>query len=424
MIIFAVFAMVGVGFFAMQRSDTTSAVGNVSIWGTIDDRVMNELIANVLDADTANTVSYKYFTKDNFDAELVEAIAEGRGPDIILLPHENILRHRAKIVTIPFETMPERSFIDSFADGSSIFRMNDGYIGFPFYVDPIVMYWNKSIFINEGILKPPTYWDEFNSLATKLTKKDQSSNIEKSFVSFGEFANVDHAKDILSMLIIQAGSPIVVLNNEGKPLNYLRYQDKNNLIPADTALRFYTEFADSSKSIYSWNRSLPSSLKSFIAGDLALYFGYASEVGAIRASNPNLNFDVAVVPQIRDSIEKGTYAKFISLSLLNSSQNKNGAYSVMSGLVSTNAMQFLSERMNVPPIGKALLAEIPLDPYKSVFYNSAIISKTWLDPDQKQTDSLFSTMVLDVTSGRLRVAESINKAYGILDSILENFYVE
>ena len=160
MIIFAVFAMVGVGFFAMQRSDTTSAVGNVSIWGTIDDRVMTELIANVLDADTANTVSYKYFTKDNFDAELVEAIAEGRGPDIILLPHENILRHRAKIVTIPFETMPERSFIDSFADGSSIFRMNDGYIGFPFYVDPIVMYWNKSIFINEGILKPPTYWDE------------------------------------------------------------------------------------------------------------------------------------------------------------------------------------------------------------------------------------------------------------------------
>jgi len=420
MIIFAVFAMVGVGFFATQKSNTDGGGGPVSIWGTLESRTMGALIGSVLGSDGVKNVSYRYFPEDSFDTSLMEALSEGRGPDIIMLSTDRILRHREKIVTIPFESMSERSYIDAFVDGASVFRMNNGYIGLPMLVDPIVMYWNKSIFINEGILKPPAYWDEFNSLATKLTKKDQALNIDSSFVAFGEFANVDHAKDILSMLMLQAGSPIVTINNEGKPLNYLTYQDKNRLIPADTALRFYTEFADSSKSIYSWNRSLPSSLKAFLAGDLAIYFGYASEVTSIRKSNPNLNFDVAVVPQIRDSIEKSTYGKFTALSLLSSSKNRAGAFSVLTALTTNNALKFLVENTSFPPVGKILLSQTPTDPYMSIFYSSAIISKSWLDPNSKKTDKIFSDMVSDVTSGRLRINESIKKAYDILDVTLKD----
>ena len=160
MIIFSVFAVVGVGFFATQKGNSDSSAGPVIVWGTLDDRTMTSLIGSVLGSEGAKSVSYRYFPEDSFDASLVEAISEGRGPDIIMLSADRILRHKEKIVTIPFESMPERSFIDAFVDGASVFRMNNGYIGLPLLVDPIIMYWNKSIFLNEGILKAPVYWDE------------------------------------------------------------------------------------------------------------------------------------------------------------------------------------------------------------------------------------------------------------------------
>ncbi len=38
----------------------------------------------------------------------------------------------------------------------------------------------------------------------------------------------------------------------------------------------------------------------FLAGDLALYFGFASELDDLKNKNPNLNFDVTLFPQTGD----------------------------------------------------------------------------------------------------------------------------
>jgi hypothetical protein len=47
-----------------------------------------------------------------------------------------------------------------------------------------------------------------------LTKRDtKTSSVIQSAISFGEYVNVVHAKDILAMLFLQVGSPIVALEN-------------------------------------------------------------------------------------------------------------------------------------------------------------------------------------------------------------------
>lgn len=420
MVIFGVFAIIGVWVFASKRAGN-SDVAQVRVWGTEDRAVMSRIIGDiVVEGSLDAQIKYEQKNPDSFNSELVEAIAEGVGPDVIILAHEDILRHKEKILMFPFQSLSERVFSDAFIDGAGIFRTPDGYIGLPFSIDPIVMYWNKSLFINEGIIRPPSYWDEFSGLAGKLTKKDSLQNVLQSFVSFGEYRNVNNAKSLISLLMLQAGTPIVRWNYDGTVGNYIEVRGENRLYPAEVALRFYTEFADPTKPTYSWNRSLPMSQKAFISGDLALYFGFASEVATIQNLNPNLNFDVAVVPQIRDSVEKATYGRFKAVSVLRSSRNPNTAYNVAGALSSATAMASMLETTTLPPVGRQFLGEKPLDPYKVVFYDSALIAKSWLEPDSQRISELFSDMIENITSGRMRVSESISHASGILDSLLKS----
>jgi ABC-type glycerol-3-phosphate transport system substrate-binding protein len=41
----------------------------------------------------------------------------------------------------------------------------------PLFVDPIVLYYNKDILSNEGIVNPPRTWDELFLLNSVLTKE-------------------------------------------------------------------------------------------------------------------------------------------------------------------------------------------------------------------------------------------------------------
>ncbi len=68
---------------------------------------------------------------------------------------------------------------------------------------------------------------------------------------------------------------------------------------------FYTRFARPDNTLYSWNRSFSSDRDRFVSGDLALYFGYGSEGKELERLNPNLNFDIAEVPQGATAPEAG-----------------------------------------------------------------------------------------------------------------------
>jgi len=91
-------------------------------------------------------------------------------------------------------------------------------------------------------------------------------------------------------------------------------------------MRFYTEFSKSNKDSYTWNRSLPPSRSMFEAGDLALYFGYASEYKAIKLKNPHLNFDVAMMPQVGPTATKLTFGRMYGVGVVSASKNQAGAF--------------------------------------------------------------------------------------------------
>ena len=95
------FAGILPGFSSKNDSEETF-LGKVVIWGTLPKLSMADLVGefNQLNK-TIVTISYVEKSKGTFDQELIEALAEGKGPDVIFLPQDLILRHRNKLFPIP-----------------------------------------------------------------------------------------------------------------------------------------------------------------------------------------------------------------------------------------------------------------------------------------------------------------------------------
>lgn len=410
--IFIVLAIAGVLVFSGigGLGDNNQKVGDVEIWGTIPYEIFDKMISG-LNSGNGRFAGVKYIEKDKetYEEEFVEALAAGVGPDLFLLAQDGIVRNQDKIIEIPYDTISGRDFKNTFIEEGEMYLTENGVLGLPFTIDPMVMYWNRDIFQSVGIANPPEFWDELFLLSPKITQRDTASNIIRSFTALGEFNNIENAKEILSAFIIQSGNKIIIPIATGfesiinEKLDFV-------IPPAEAAVRFYTEFSNPIKSVYSWNKSLPNSKQLFTAGDLAVYFGFASELSEILRSNPNLNFNISPLPQLRDANVKITYGKMSAFAIPKNSKNQTGALSVGFALTSFENIAQFSVNLGLPPVRRDVLTNKPTDAIGSVFYDSALMSKSWFDPDSDETDDIFKNMIESVTSGRARLGEAINLA--------------
>jgi len=414
--VLVIFAVAGIATFALSKNTGSADAPQLVMWGTFDSAVMSGFLSEV-STDHRKEVNVSYVQKSpaSLESDMIEALARGQGPDLILLPQDLISKEINKFYPVPFSSYPERDFKDAFVEEGELYLSPVGIIGFPFSIDPIVMYWNRDMLSNAGFAIPPKRWTEFASLVPKVTKKDSSGNITQSLVSFGETRNVEHAKDIVALLSIQAGTPIVSRDTQGNLTSVFSMQG-STLAPAEEAMRFFTEFANPVKSLYSWNRSLPTARASFVSGRLALYLGYASELTGIRAANPNLNFDVAEVPQT--GARTTTFGQMHALAILKSSPNVSAAYLAASVLTSSPVISQWVAKSGLPPVRRDLLTPVPSDAYKAIFYRGALTAKAWLDPNRESSDAVFTRLVENVTSGKLLVSEAVRTASLEIDGLI------
>lgn len=398
--VFAFLGVVGVLVFASYGSSEKVAVPEVTIWGTLPADQVAEFVRALNLKATILTANYLEIDPDQFKDKFINALAEGKGPDLVLLPDDLLYQERAKLIPIGYQTYPERDFRDTFIDAASIFLSREGVLGVPFTVDPMVMYWNRDIFSSAGISRPPQFWSELKDLAPLVIERNDTSSILRAMVPFGEFRNVKNAKEILATLFFQAGTTIVAQGDDGSFYSNIDASVVGSASPAaTTAVNFYATFSNPVNPLYTWNRSLPASDSMFLSGDLAMYFGFASELPVLRNKNPNFNFDVATMPQA-ENVYKATYGRMYALSIVKGARNLNSALSAISIMTSPESLQYWTDTTFMPPVRRDLLSTRPKDPYLDIFYSAAIQSKTWLDPDPEVSYVIFRDMVEAVTTGR------------------------
>ncbi len=421
LVIFGFFAVIAVfifsGFLPFGRGGGVS--GEVIVWGTVKENVLAGLLYDLGNKNRDLKITYVEKNPGTFDREFVEALASARGPDLFFLPQDLIIKYEDKIIPISYETISERDFKNTYISEGELYLSPRGILGLPISVDPMVMYWNRDIFASAGVANPPSSWDEFLTLAPKLTKKDSALNIVQSALPFGEFKNVLYAKDILATLMMQLGNNLVRRDETGKPKEVFLEARDPAVRPAEVAFRFFTEFSDPAKPTYSWNRSLPNSKQSFTSERAAVYFGYASEILEIRAKNPHLDFDVVGIPQPGGSKIKVNFGRIQALAITRASKNPAAALYLAISMADKDFAGTLAENLYLPPARRDLLSSKPSDPYLQIFYDAALTARGWLDPTPEATDQIFDEAINNIVSGRFRVSEAVGVVRDELGRILQ-----
>lgn len=423
--LFAVAAVLGVIFLATtpdEKEVGAVPIAQITIWGPPFTAGSMQSLINALKKEHGALSKTKYVEKNPFTmyGDLIEAIAVGKGPDLILLDSSGLLPLKNKIYPISFEVYPLRQYRDTFVEGSELFVLDDGIYALPLVVDPLVLYWNRDLFTNAVVAQVPKEWATFVQIVPRLSVIQDGADLTQSAIAFGEYENVMHAKEILSALFMQTGSELVTVRN-GKFIADLRSGRESGTDPL-LAMQFYTDFSNPLKVVYSWNKTFTRSREAFAANKVAMYAGPASEVPLLVEINPNLNFDISVWPQSVTGKNRLTYGHFYGMAIVRSSANIAAAYQVAQILTSAGAAAEVTAVTGLPTVRRDMLSAAPEDPFASVIAQSAMISRSWLEPaGHGVIDDIFSRLVNNIVAGNKTIEKALSSVDNELNVLLEEY---
>lgn len=405
-----------------ETTTTQTLKGNIAIWGTLPGdsvRAMTDQLHQ-----TYKDVNFSYSQKkpETFQLDLVNALASGVGPDLVFISPAEVIQNKDRLLEIPYTSLPQATFQNAFTDQGSLFLTSTGVLGLPFVVDPLVMFYNRDLVAGSFTVNPPKTWDELVALNKKVTVKDDAGKLVTETAALGTFDNITHAKEIIAALILQTGNKIVAWDPYTKKyVSKFSQADNAGNSGVANALSFYTAFANvNDADRYSWNGSLPMDKDQFIAGKLATYFGYASELEGIRQKNPNLNFEVSVFPQRSQGSLKATYGKMTALAVIKVSKNIPLAVAMAQQITGKDPVtQYLAYETTVIPARRDMVTLDSEDAHKTLFNKSAIIAQGFLDPDQVQTTALFKKFIDQINSGIAQPSAILSPGDSLLSGILQ-----
>ncbi len=413
----------GVIAFALYRGGSGQQTPAITIWGTADQTLMDSFINKAVG--TKANIYYVQKKAATFATDLISAVATGKGPDAILGTQAELFSNRALLTTIPYTSYAESTFQSTYITEAQLFLQPQGILAIPLGVDPLVMYWNKVILSNAGIVGAPTTWSQLTALVPKLTVADKAYNVTQSTVGMGDYVNVLNAKAIISLLMMQAGNFIVAPDSSTGDFTPIIGLNNTYTNEAANALTFYTQFANPTSPVYTWNRALPNSQDLFVANQLALYFGFASEYQTLAERNPNLDFDVAIVPQLDKNATAGavtpnlTFGNIYGLAVLRSSTNGATAVSDIYSLTTQAAAASWTSLSGLAPVRLDSMAADPASPTAPIFNQSALWARGWNDPNAVATDKIFQTMVDSITSGQQDPAGAVATAQSQFGTVVQ-----
>jgi ABC-type glycerol-3-phosphate transport system substrate-binding protein len=415
-IVLAVFVIAAIGglvAFSMFKGKNSIPGGPaiLDVWGSFPSAAFSDATSD-LSGDEFK-LTYREIPEAQFEQVLIEALASGKGPDAIILPSDLVVRHADKLVGVPLGSLSERQFKETFAEAGEAFWTSAGALAVPLAIDPLVMYANRDWLSAGGIARVPVYWDEVITATPRVVVKNRLGQIQTAAVSLGEYSNITNAKETLAALLFQSGGKIVSQSATG---GYALSLD--DWVNAGSALGFYTEFANPVKTLYSWNRGLPQSQKMFTNGDLAMYFGMASEYRILRDRNPHLNMAVAPFPQTRDAKLKVTFGRAWGLAALKTSKNPSGALRLAFAMADTARLGRLNAALGTVPPVRAVLAQKQDSAAKAVFYEAALQSRAFLDPNPTASAQVFQSVVEEITSGKGQVSSGVGDLRTRLERLL------
>ena len=393
------------------------------VWGFMDRSEFEEWVDEAgLQDHTGIELRYTSWERESMRGELDQAILDGQAPHFLFLPDREIEKYRPRLEAVPFheDVITRSEFRDTFVEHGTVFSDNEGLIGLPIKIDPLVVYWNRRIFQEAGITAPPESWGELESMVPNLVRTDGRA-VERAAIPLGEYDNVRHSRHIIGAMVLQHGGEMVY-QSDGEWRSGLGESFGYSPSPFQAALARFTSFSHPDRRVYTWNSRLSDSLRFFAEGDSAMYIGSASDKERIFRLNPEMNLGVRSLfqPEGEGARDLNT-GEMQALAITETGwQSFEDVWTAISYLTSPPSLEALEEISGLPPVRSDMLSAPPADDeIMTVFYREAIRSVGWSDPRPEETERILQEAVSSITGGRRNVREAAEWADRQLRGVLD-----
>ncbi len=391
----------------------------LNFWGIIDNdedkRAIQSIIEEYQKVNKGVQINFQAFSnKITYEKTLLNALATGQAPDILMFHSGWLSKHRDKVSPLSetafslsrfqqlFPQVAEQDFVIKQQEKPSVIY------AVPLYIDTLALIYNKDIFDAKAIALPPTNWQSFQNLIPYLTEKNLVNQITKAGAAIGgSEKNVNAASDLLNLLMLQFGSKMI--DDYGK----IQFGQKGL-----EALNFYLQFANPNSPYYTWNENLRYSLDSFSDGSTAIVFNYASSLPLIKAKNPYLKIGISPMPQLPTADQPIDYANYWGLSVSNQSRYPDLAWNfILFATTNPQIAENFIQTAKKPPALRTLISKYINDPELGVFNRQSLTARSWRQPDEEAVKKIFSDMIESILSGRLSPQKALEQAGNEINEI-------
>lgn len=448
----ALLSLAGQGCTRALPAETVAASRPVTlrVWSVVDDFDVYQSAINTFRSRHPNvSFDFRRLRLEEYEFELLNALAEDRGPDVFMVHNMWTNEYLPKITPMPAQTrvayrtlteglkqeptwelraeptIPLVQFRDAYADavsfdlirtvnttpGAEVPTMRERPMGVPVALDTLALYYNKDLLNAAGIPTPPENWSQFSDHVRLLTRRDSQNNIVQSGAAIGTAYNIDRSTDILTALMLQNGTEMatpdgaIAFHRIPPALSGLRDEP-----PAYQAVRFYTDFGNPATDVYTWNSNFPNSLDAFIQGRTAFFFGYSYHHDTIRARGPRLNLGIAKLPQIEGNPVKNV-ANYWYWAVSQRSRNQDIAWRFLNTLTEPDVATGILNASRRPAARKSLLSAQLQDERVGVFASQVLTATSWYrGRNARAMEAALQQLIEEVLTGVRDVQRAVNFA--------------
>lgn len=342
-------------------------------------------------------VEYKKLEITNYENELLNALAQDRGPDIFSVNNTWVPKYIDKLEPIP----ESQSGIDQFVPVvKQVADINKQVYGLPLSVDTLALYYNPKIFNTAGIAQPPTTWDEFDAAIKKITQPD-GKNFKRMGAAIGTANNINRGIDPLQLLMLQNGTQMTDDNHTQATFAHTQIKDNNErYAPGLVAFNKFLGYSKSSSPTYTWNSDQNSGFEQFAAGNVGMLFNYNYNYEKILNLNIGAGVRVVPVPQIAGTKTPVALANFWLEGVSKKSKQQLEAWKFIMYATGAQGAKLFTDATHKPAARKDLAEVQKSDRELGAFASQAAIATTWYQQDVGATETALTEMINSVLTGK------------------------
>lgn len=381
-------------------------------------RAINELIALFEAQNPDIKVIHETFPYAAYVEKVAAAISAGTGPHIVNLYYGWLpaWQRAGYLQPLPEEAFPPSEIEAEFAPLIQSAKIDGRYWGLPTAVRTLALFYNADLFDAYGIKNPPETWDEFISIAKKLTIWD--GGVLKR-AGFGMAPDGQDHHLVREVLIRQFGG--TPYSPDNRTVTY-------NSPEGVAALEFYTNLALVEK-IGEPDFPFPGVAgyyrEGFNAGLIGMIVDGSFAIGTIKRG-ATFRWAVCELPKLRPDGERHNFASYWMHALTPRAQGKEleAAVKFLKFITSEQAMELWLEMVGELPARISLLdkPEIINDPVFGPFMRALPYSHATFFVDEAAQRRVMIDAILRVIRQGMSPAESLAIAAAEEQAILDKYW--